>query len=52
MNLEPISLDRTIDLFPEKKVMSFKHLQNHQTILKHLINNAVVSLDQCTDIFA
>ena len=32
--------------------MPFKNGQYHQAILKHLINNTVVSLDQFTDIFA
>ena len=42
----------TIHLFPREKMMSFKHGQYHQTILKHLINNTVVSLGQFPDIVA
>jgi hypothetical protein len=45
-------LDNTIHLFPRKKVMPFKHGQYHQIVLKHLINDTVVSLDQFTDIIA
>jgi len=35
-----------------EKSMSLKHGQDHQTILKHLVYNAVVSLDQFTDFVA
>jgi hypothetical protein len=31
-----------------EKSMSLKHGQDHQTILKHLVYNAVVCLDQFT----
>jgi len=35
-----------------EKVMALKYGQDHQTILKHLVYNAVVSLDQFTDFVA
>jgi len=35
-----------------EKGMAFKYGQDHQTILKHLVYNAVVSLDQFTDFVA
>ena len=45
-------LNGSAHFFFRKEVMSFKHGHYHQTILKHLINNAVVSFDQFTDIIA